>query len=119
MLLQGVTQNETAAHHLFLRAAEAGHPPSQSSAAFCFEFGIGTSKDLHKAMYWYSKAAPHIRGVDEHLKQMDAPCMVCGAGGIYMCGGCCGVRYCSSRCQKGHYKVHRATCKEVRCPMPP
>jgi len=33
---------------------------------------------------------------------------------LFVCGGCKTAQYCSSECQKKHWKVHKSPCKEVQ-----
>ena len=35
------------------------------------------------------------------------------SGGVGLCKGCLGVRYCSTACQRQHWKQHRPVCKAL------
>lgn len=41
----------------YLRAAEQGHIPSQTSAGVMYEMGNGTERDPARALFWYNLAA--------------------------------------------------------------
>ena len=41
-------------------------------------------------------------------------CAQCDAYGDQKCSACRSVRYCSAKCQKDHWKQHKARCKQVR-----
>ena len=43
-------------------------------------------------------------------------CVVCKARPkeTFLCSGCFEARYCSSECQKAHWKQHRKRCKELK-----
>lgn len=43
-------------------------------------------------------------------------CGLCGTGGF--CNACCIAYYCSKRCQRAHFHLHRSSCKAV-CAKPP
>ena len=45
---------------------------------------------------------------------MSPPCANsgCDNAGSNLCGGCKSVKYCSSVCQKAHWKAHKADCKK-------
>lgn len=40
-----------------LNAADLGHVEAQSALGYCYEFGIGVTRDDAQAVHWYSKAA--------------------------------------------------------------
>ncbi len=40
-----------------LNAADLGHAEAQSALGYCYEFGIGVTRDDAQAVHWYSKAA--------------------------------------------------------------
>lgn len=37
-------------------------------------------------------------------------CFVCGKGESMRCSACKSVLYCSKKCQKAHWKIHKQTC---------
>jgi TPR repeat protein len=41
----------------FQKAAEQGHAKAQRYLGYCYQYGQGLPKDLHKAVDWYRKAA--------------------------------------------------------------
>jgi TPR repeat protein len=45
------------AFELFHQAAEQGDENSLLNLGYCYDEGVGTTKDKMKAMYWYKKAA--------------------------------------------------------------
>ena len=46
-----------AAFEWFLKSAEQGYGKAQQKTGWCYETGIGTEKDTHKAFEWMEKAA--------------------------------------------------------------
>ena len=40
-----------------------------------------------------------------------ARCAACGAEAVKHCAACSGPSYCSTECQRRHWKEHRAACK--------
>ena len=44
-------------------------------------------------------------------------CVKCGKPGTQKCSRCKSVYYCSSTCQRGDWKVHKKTCRDVDAPM--
>lgn len=43
-------------------AAKNGNPKAQYEIAQCYEYGIGVTKDINQALYWYQKAADQGSG---------------------------------------------------------
>lgn len=53
---------------LYLKAAEGGVETAQYNVARCYELGLGTDKDLNKAIYWFTYAAEN--GISEAKRSL-------------------------------------------------
>lgn len=56
-------------------------------------------------------------GSDQAAAASGGCCTVCGAVSsekLSKCGGCRVVRYCSRKCQKRHWPVHKMKCDRIR-----
>ena len=56
LMLEGENKNEVEALNLLHKCALDGHAPSALCVGWCYDFGVGTDEDCHKAYYWYSIA---------------------------------------------------------------
>jgi TPR repeat protein len=58
---------------LYLEAADRGFHIADVNVAKCYEYGLGTEKDLSKALEWYEKAyangVKEARGFADELKR--------------------------------------------------
>lgn len=52
---------------LYLKAAKLDHPEASYRVAVCYEFGVGSRRDMEKAVSWYRKAA-HLGSVSSMYK---------------------------------------------------
>ncbi len=55
--VQGDNYRPEQSYQYFLQSAEAGFPPAYNCLGDCYFYGIGTPKDIGKAVDWYNKAA--------------------------------------------------------------
>lgn len=55
------TSNHEKAFYWYQKAAEQGHVGAQYALEYCYTKGIGTTKDLRKAKYWYERANNNSR----------------------------------------------------------
>jgi TPR repeat protein len=69
----GISQDKTAAHAWFLKAAKQGHSYAAAEAAKDFFYGDGTTQDHDQALRWYEAAA-----------QANHPHAQCMASKLYM-----------------------------------
>ena len=58
---------------LYMEAADCGFHIAEVNVAKCYEYGLGTEKDLHKALEWYERAysngVKEARGFADELKR--------------------------------------------------
>lgn len=53
----GLELDSARAFELYTRAAKAEHPQASYRVAVCYEIGVGTRRDIDKALTWYKRAA--------------------------------------------------------------
>lgn len=51
-------------------------------------------------------------GVIQNPRQTLGDCVLCHTKGVNLCGGCNGVKYCSTHCQKKDWPLHKTVCKQ-------
>ena len=117
------------------KSAKIDGSACMANLAICYEEGIGTEVDLHKARLAYTRAfrmkmlTPELeamlrarnmilqsgaRRIDD-VAGRDRKCGCCGKavpeGNLGLkCGGCQEVYYCSEECVKADWKRHKKEC---------
>ena len=71
--------------------------------------------DLDAVLDAAIRANEAVAGSPAALRLVEYTCGGCGAGQPPLkCGGCAVVRYCGEQCQKAHWSVHKARCRELK-----
>lgn len=72
---EGYLQNYQAAFEAFTRAANANNAAGQHNLAQMYRDGIGTERDLEKALFWFSKAANqgYAKAINAQQALLDVP----------------------------------------------
>jgi len=115
---EGVEQNDALAVAWWEKAAVRGNCPSQYNLGLGYLNGeSGLPKNAHCAkIFMMAAAKPGDDDAIEELKKLRA-CAECGTpDASRACQGCRSVtglstvRYCNPKCQKAHWKAHKAHC---------
>jgi TPR repeat protein len=128
----GVEQSYEKAAEYYTMAVEQGHAGAQYNLGCMYNDGRGVEQSHEKAVEFYTMAAE--QGQEDAIKLLktsekierttttsSSHCSACGKPKsknqkLRKCSGCYAVKYCSTECQKKHWKIggHKKECKELK-----